>query len=124
MFIWDLFFFQTPDPRTNHWPLIASPVPGITILAAYLYFVISWGPRYMANRKPFKLENVLIFYNLIQVAVSVFLFYEVSIISIHISAFNECIVFARSRSKYSCYYLSVIYYYIALTVSSYFYHFK
>lgn len=68
---------QLIDPRTNHWPLISSPVPGLTILAAYLYFVTSWGPRYMANRKPFRLENILIGYNLIQVAVSTYLFYEV-----------------------------------------------
>lgn len=69
--------FAILDPRTNNWPLIASPIPGLTILAAYLYFVSTWGPRYMANRKPFKLENVLIVYNLIQVAASVYLFYEV-----------------------------------------------
>lgn len=66
------------DPRTNNWPLISSPVPGLTILAAYLYFVLSWGPRYMANRKPYKLENMLIAYNLIQVIVSTYIFYEVS----------------------------------------------
>ena len=66
------------DPRTNNWPLISSPVPGLTILGAYLYFILSWGPRYMANRKPYKLENVLIAYNLIQVIVSTYIFYEVS----------------------------------------------
>lgn len=67
------------DPRTNHWPLISSPVPGATILAAYLYFVISWGPRYMANRKPYNLERTLIIYNFIQVIVSTYIFYEVII---------------------------------------------
>lgn len=56
---------------------MSSPVPGLTILAAYLYFILSWGPRYMANRKPYKLENVLIAYNLIQVIVSTYIFYEV-----------------------------------------------
>lgn len=68
-----------PDPRTNNWPLISSPLPGVTILAAYLYFTLSWGPRYMANRKPFKLEGILIAYNFIQVIVSAYIFYEVSV---------------------------------------------
>lgn len=68
---------HNPDPRTNNWPLISSPVPGLTILAAYLYFVISWGPRYMANRKPYKFERTLIVYNFIQVIVSCYIFYEV-----------------------------------------------
>lgn len=72
------FWLCFADPRTNNWPLIASPIPGLTILAAYLYFVISWGPRYMANRKPYKLENILLVYNFLQVAISVYLFYEVS----------------------------------------------
>ncbi|KAJ6646674.1 Elongation of very long chain fatty acids protein, partial [Pseudolycoriella hygida] len=50
------------DYRTNDWPLITSPVPLVTLLIAYLYFVLSWGPKYMANRKPFKLElSVYIF---------------------------------------------------------------
>lgn len=67
------------DTRTNNWPLIASPVPGLTILAAYLYFILSWGPKYMANRKPLKLEGILIAYNFIQVIVSTYIFYEVSL---------------------------------------------
>lgn len=66
------------DYRTNDWPLITSPVPGLTILGAYLYFVLSWGPKYMANRKPYKLERLLIVYNLLQVLVSVYIFVEVS----------------------------------------------
>lgn len=65
------------DYRTNDWPLITSPVPGLTILGAYLYFVLSWGPKYMANRKPFKLERLLLIYNFLQVLVSVYIFVEV-----------------------------------------------
>lgn len=73
-----LFFYNFIDPRTNSWPFISSPVPGLTILGAYLYFVLSWGPRYMANRKPFKLEKTLIVYNFIQVIASTYIFVEVS----------------------------------------------
>lgn len=73
---YNYIFTDLADPRTNDWPLISSPVPGLTILAAYLYFVLSWGPRYMANRKPYKLERTLIVYNFIQVIVSTYIFYE------------------------------------------------
>lgn len=73
---YDFVFTDLADPRTNHWPLISSPVPGLTILGVYLYFVSTWGPRYMANRKPFKLERTLIVYNFIQVLLSVYLVVE------------------------------------------------
>lgn len=66
------------DPRTNDWPLIKSPVPGLTILGLYLYFVNSWGPRFMKDRKPFQFKNTLLVYNFVQVLISVYLFTEVS----------------------------------------------
>lgn len=88
------FEFINIDPRTNDWPLISSPVPGLTILGAYLYFILSWGPRYMANRKPHKLENVLIAYNLIQVIVSTYIFYEVNLL---------LVLSNREWEKKSCY---------------------
>lgn len=75
---WDFIFTDLADPRTNHWPLISSPVPGLTIIASYLYFVLNFGPKYMANRKPFQMQKTLIVYNFVQVLVSVYLFYEVS----------------------------------------------
>jgi len=53
-------------------------MPGLTIMATYLYFVLSWGPRYMQHRKPYDLTNFLIVYNMAQVFISIFLFYEVS----------------------------------------------
>lgn len=71
--------FYVSDPRTNDWFLIGSPMPGLTILAAYLYFITTWGPRYMKHRKPYELKNTLIIYNFIQVLVSIYLVYEVSI---------------------------------------------
>ncbi|XP_054274999.1 elongation of very long chain fatty acids protein 7-like [Macrosteles quadrilineatus] len=73
---WDFLFTDLADPRTNSWPLISSPVPGLTIMGAYLYFVLNWGPKYMSHRKPFRLTNILIVYNFLQVLVSVWLFWE------------------------------------------------
>lgn len=72
------FCLSLIDPRTNDWPLISSPVPGLTIIGLYLYFVNSWGPRFMKDRKPFQFKNTLIVYNFVQVLISVYLFTEVS----------------------------------------------
>lgn len=65
------------DPRTNDWPLLGSPIPGLLILAAYLFFVLYAGPRYMANRKPYNLNNILVVYNAVQVYISVWIVWEV-----------------------------------------------
>lgn len=73
-----IFAFQ--DPRTNDWFLIKSPVPIFSLIACYLYAVLSWGPRYMKDRKPFKLETTLIIYNFVQVLLSVWMVYEVSLL--------------------------------------------
>jgi hypothetical protein len=70
---WDYLFTDLADPRTNDWPLIKSPVPGLTIIATYLYFCLNIGPKYMANRKPFQMQNTLIIYNFIQVLVSLYI---------------------------------------------------
>ncbi|PNF32667.1 hypothetical protein B7P43_G13121 [Cryptotermes secundus] len=73
---YDFLFTDLADPRTNDWFLIKSPMPGLTIMATYLYFALSWGPHYMKHRKPYQLTNLLIIYNMVQVFISIFLFYE------------------------------------------------
>lgn len=57
---------------------MGSPGPLLTILATYLYFCISAGPRYMKDRKPYDLKNIIIVYNAVQVLSSIFLVHEVS----------------------------------------------
>lgn len=74
--VWNFLFLELADPRTNDWFLIKSPVPIFSIVALYLYFVLFWGPHYMRDRKPFKLEKTLIVYNFIQIFVSAWLVYE------------------------------------------------
>lgn len=73
---WDYVFVDLGDPRTNDWPLLGSPIPGLLILASYLFFVLYAGPRYMTNRKPYNLNNILVVYNAIQVYVSVWIVWE------------------------------------------------
>lgn len=71
-------FARFSDPMVDTWLLMSSPWPVATILAFYLYFVLSLGPKYMANRKPLQLKEILVAYNFIQVVFSVFLVYLVS----------------------------------------------
>lgn len=57
---------------------MSSPLPQTIIIAAYIYFVTSLGPRIMENRKAFDLKGVLIVYNFSVVALSLYMCYEVS----------------------------------------------
>lgn len=66
------------DSRTKDWFLAESFEPLVVIIAAYLFFCIYAGPRLMRNRKPFELKNTLLLYNAVQVALSVYMVYEVS----------------------------------------------
>ncbi|XP_037952775.1 elongation of very long chain fatty acids protein AAEL008004 [Teleopsis dalmanni] len=73
---WNFLFTELADERTNDWFLIKSPVPILTIIICYLYFVLNWGPRFMKDRKPFKLEKTLMVYNFFQVLLSIWMVYE------------------------------------------------
>ncbi|SPP80763.1 elongation of very long chain fatty acids protein AAEL008004 [Drosophila guanche] len=73
---WNFLFIELADPRTNDWFLIKSPLPLLAILGLYLFFVLGWGPKFMRDRKPFKLERTLLVYNFFQVALSVWMVYE------------------------------------------------
>ncbi|XP_033335532.1 very long chain fatty acid elongase AAEL008004 [Megalopta genalis] len=64
------------DPRVGDWPLMDSPIPTILIVLLYLYIVTIFGPRVMANRKPFKLRGALLAYNAFQVVFSLGMLYE------------------------------------------------
>lgn len=59
------------------YPLMQSPIHMSVILLCYLFFVLYLGPRIMANRKPFQLQEAMIAYNFTLVALSIFIVYEV-----------------------------------------------
>nr|QXU64617.1 fatty acid elongase 6 [Blattella germanica] len=67
------------DVLTNHkesvdsWFLMGGPMPTVTIVVSYLYFVLKFGPQMMASRKPYNLQPLLIAYNFILVLFSLFL---------------------------------------------------
>ncbi|CAG9559027.1 unnamed protein product [Danaus chrysippus] len=64
------------DPRTNHFFLVSTPIPVMTIMFLYHRFVKSWGPAFMANRPAYDLKNLLILYNIIQIFLSGLLAFE------------------------------------------------
>src|SRR5690349_17539336 len=49
------------------WPIMSSPAPLFLIFAAYLFFVLHFGPRWMQNKKPFRLNKLIRAYNIFQV---------------------------------------------------------
>ncbi|XP_070499657.1 very long chain fatty acid elongase 7-like [Chironomus tepperi] len=64
------------DPRVANWPLMSSPFPTIGICLSYVFIVKFLGPKFMENRKPFKLRKIIILYNFLQVVLSFHLFFE------------------------------------------------
>jgi hypothetical protein len=53
---------------------LSNPFKPLSIIALYLYFVLNWGPKYMKDRKPYKLDNIIKFYNLFQVGLCSYIF--------------------------------------------------
>ncbi|XP_043249070.1 elongation of very long chain fatty acids protein AAEL008004-like [Colletes gigas] len=68
--------YNRNDPRTTDWFLMSGPGPLFMIVVSYIYFSISAGPRYMRDKKPYDLRNVMIVYNFIQVLASIYIVYE------------------------------------------------
>lgn len=61
------------NPTVDEWLFMKSPLPILTILAVYLYFVLKLGPKLMEHRKPFEMQWLLVLYNGYQVVFSAWL---------------------------------------------------
>ncbi|XP_055531730.1 elongation of very long chain fatty acids protein 7-like isoform X2 [Wyeomyia smithii] len=64
------------DPRAKHLPFMDNPLPTVYLIICYLLWVLLLGPMYMRDRKPMDLRRFIIFYNLFQVLLSGYMFYE------------------------------------------------
>ncbi|XP_049290265.1 elongation of very long chain fatty acids protein 7-like isoform X2 [Anopheles funestus] len=64
------------DPRAKQLPFMDNPLPTLGMIICYLLWVLLIGPMYMRDRKPMDLRRVIIFYNLFQVLLSGYMFYE------------------------------------------------
>lgn len=65
------------DTRLDGWFLMESPLPTLLIVASYVYIVKIYGPRAMKERPAYDLKVFLVVYNLSQVVLSAYIFYEV-----------------------------------------------
>lgn len=58
-----IFFEKYSDKRTTNWFLMASPLPILLITIFYVFAVKVLIPKYMKNRKAFRIRNYLRIYN-------------------------------------------------------------
>jgi elongation of very long chain fatty acids protein 7 len=86
------------DQRTSEWFLMSSPLPTAAICLTYVFCVKILGPKLMEDRKPFKLREVLIVYNFLQVLLSAWLFYEVAMSGWLVGYSYRCQPVDHSRS--------------------------
>ncbi|KAM7534801.1 hypothetical protein Aperf_G00000108681 [Anoplocephala perfoliata] len=64
------------DPRVTDWAMMASPMPTLSIIGAYL-FVVWYGQKVMVQRKSgFEIRNIMVFYNVCMVALSLWMVCE------------------------------------------------
>ncbi|KAJ1528112.1 hypothetical protein ONE63_008026 [Megalurothrips usitatus] len=61
------------DPRSSDWLLVCSPLVPLSIIAGYLLLIWQLG-RYMAHREAWKIEPVIIVYNVLQVLACTYIF--------------------------------------------------
>lgn len=70
------YILKWSDPRLKGYPLMQNPIEMTTILLGYVFFSLYAGPRFMANRKPYRLNTAMIVYNFSMVALNSFIVYE------------------------------------------------
>ncbi|KAI0219257.1 Elongation of very long chain fatty acids protein, partial [Lamellibrachia satsuma] len=64
------------DPRLEGYPMMASPWPTVFITLAYVYTVEVGLPRFMADRKPYNIRQIMLVYNFAMVILSGYIFME------------------------------------------------
>lgn len=69
--LWDL-----RDKRVDGWFMLDSFWPTLLLVAAYLFIVKIWGPRFMENRPAYNINTFLIYYNACQVGLSAYIFVQ------------------------------------------------
>ncbi|CAN8027081.1 hypothetical protein HPB47_022107 [Ixodes persulcatus] len=58
------------DPRTREYGLVVKPLFVFPLIISYLYFVKVIGPRWMKDREPFQIVNLIRLYNLVMVVLN------------------------------------------------------
>ena len=69
--------------------MMQSYVPTLCVVGIYLMIVVT-GPRIMADRKPVNVQLPMLIYNLGLVLLSVYMFYQVSIVISYVMHTSFC----------------------------------
>lgn len=70
------------DLRSADYFLMNPPWFPFVLVAGYLYFVLDFGPKFMANRKPFNLKKLILVYNVVQVLINLVMFVLVCLVEV------------------------------------------
>ena len=70
------YLWSIRDPRVEGWFLMSSPLPTLGLVSTYWLISLKLGPQFMANRKPYDLQRTIQGYNLFQIVLSAYMFYE------------------------------------------------
>jgi len=90
LYICNLCYIINLDSRIKDYWLMDSPWPVVIILIAYLYFVLSAGPKFMKYRSPLKIDRIVMVYNVVQVLFSAYLVKEVIQYFIRHDVLSKC----------------------------------
>ncbi|KAL1490973.1 hypothetical protein ABEB36_011640 [Hypothenemus hampei] len=66
---------EVSDPRSKELWIAASPVPILVLVYVWYQFVLSWGPKFMENRRPLEIKPLMIVYNIVQVMGNAYILY-------------------------------------------------
>jgi len=67
-------FVELRDPRADDWAFMWSPWPTLAACCVYYYVMRVAGPRFMKDRPPYDIKNVMLVYNLLQTCLSFWIF--------------------------------------------------
>lgn len=74
-----LLAFSFEDPRSDKLWLVSSPFPLLCLTSFYVWFSLRIGPKWMANRKPYNPQRLILVYNIMQILGNAALLVYVSI---------------------------------------------
>ena len=60
--------------RVDDWLLMSSPWPTAALCILYYYIIRVAGPRFMKDREPLNIQNLVVVYNLFQTCISAWIF--------------------------------------------------
>lgn len=73
---YDYLFVDLRDPRVDDWPFMWSPWPTLAFCCLYYYVIRVAGPRFMKDRPPYNIQNIIIAYNFFQTLLSLWIFHK------------------------------------------------